>query len=377
MMDNTVVHEKRIHHCSSISLEGGGGLETYITSLINSQIYEVSKNLITSLKNMDQSQYKLLHFHDREMLMEWKEECPAVFTLHNHSSYCPSGTKYLTDRQKQCDRMMNPLGCTWGHLVDGCGSRRIPNIAQNLWSTYHPFTVLKKLSIPIIANSHYVKKQIIKNGISPHRVITLPCGVQQPKNYTEPLTKNIHQQQRILFVGRIVPDKGIEWLIKCLANTDQRIYLDIAGDGWAKSDMEKLVDQMGLSHRIKWHGWCQGEALAHLYHQCFAVVFPSLWPEPAGLVTLEAYAHYRPVIASAVGGIPEYVKDGKTGILVSHNHISQLSDAIAELATNYQKSRLMGEQGQILFQQEFTIEVHIQRLMAIYSQTITDFEFQN
>ncbi len=176
-----------------------------------------------------------------------------------------------------------------------------------------------------------------------------------------------------MFAGRIVPDKGVEWLIKALAQTNQRIHLDIAGDGWSKPSMEKLARQMGLSDRITWHGWCNGEKLESLYQQCFAVIFPSLWPEPAGLVTLEAYSHYRPIIASAVGGITEYVRDGETGILVPLHDIKKLASAINELGNNFSQSQLMGEQGQAWFQEEFTIDVHIQRLKDIYEKTITEF----
>lgn len=373
-MNYTLVEkEQMIHHCSAIDIRGGGGIETYVASLVYSQISGVSDRTINSLKNLDQSKFKLLHIHDPDMAVDLREECPAVLTLHNHCSYCPSGTKYLADRGKQCDRMMNPLGCTWGHLVDGCGSRRPQNILQNWRNANNSLDALKKLSIPVIANSDYVRSQIISSGFSPKRVVTLRCGVQSPQNFSEPLSREIHQNQRILFAGRIVAYKGIEWLIKALAKTDQRIHLDIAGDGWGKPSMEKLATQMGLSDRITWHGWCNGDKLAALYQQCLAVVFPSLWPEPAGLVTLEAYSRYRPIIASAVGGIPEHVQDGVTGILVPPNHVSQLAAAINELAANYSLSRLMGEKGQAWFQEEFTIDIHVKRLEKIYTKTIADF----
>ncbi|BAZ27753.1 group 1 glycosyl transferase [Cylindrospermum sp. NIES-4074] len=372
-MNYTLVDQKMIYHCSAADIRGGGGIETYVASLVDSQISGVSNRTINSLKNLEQNQFQLLHIHDPDMLVDLREECPAVFTLHNHSSYCPSGTKFLADRGRQCDRLMNPLGCAWGHIVDGCGSRRPQNILQNWGNASHPLEALKKLSIPVIANSDYVRSQIISSGLSPERVVTLRCGVKPPKNPSQPLSQEIHQNQRILFAGRIVAYKGIEWLIKALAKTDQHIHLDIAGDGWGKPSMEKLAQKMGLSDRITWHGWCNGDKLAALYQQCFAVVFPSLWPEPAGLVTLEAYAHQRPVIASAVGGIPEHVQDGATGILVPPNHISQLAAAINELATNYSLSHLMGTQGQAWFQAEFTIDVHVQRLEKIYAKTIADF----
>jgi len=373
-MNHAIVSQQKIYQCSATDIRGGGGIETYIASLVNSEILGVSNHHINSFQNLDQGQCKLLHLHDPEFLAELRGECPAIFTLHNHCSYCPSGTKYLANRQQKCDRNMHLLGCTWGHLVDGCGSRRPEKIWQNWQSSYDFLSNAKKINIPIIANSNYVRKQIINNGLSPHRVITLHCGVKQPKYPTTSLTKEIHQNQRILFVGRIVPDKGIEWLLKALVKTNPNIHLDIAGEGWIRSKMEQLAKKIGLNERITWHGWCNKDKLETLYQQCLAVVFPSLWPEPAGLVTLEAYAHYRPIIASSIGGIPEYVQNSKTGILIPPNHIQNLADAINELATNYHKSRLMGEEGQQWFQQEFSLDLHIHKLEKIYSQTIAEFK---
>jgi len=379
-MYHSVIAETKTYHCSSASIEGGGGIETYIASLLRHQMSErwispqsLETYRIASLQNLDQSQFPLLHVHDPDMLVDLRSQCPAVFTLHNHSSYCPSGTKYLAARQRHCDRTMHPLGCAWGHMVDGCGSRRLKNVWQNWWNAADPLATLRKLNIPIIANSEYTRQQIINHGILPQRVVTLHCGVQEPKEPVAPLNQTIHGLQRILFVGRIVPDKGIAWLLQALAKTDRQIHLDIAGDGWNRPEMENLATRLGVSDRITWHGWCQGTQLAALYQQCFAVIFPSVWPEPAGLVTLEAYAHYRPVIASASGGIPEYVQDGKTGILVQPHNVSQLAIAITELSTNYLKSRLMGELAQAWFQEEFTLDLHIQRLKNIYAKTIAEF----
>lgn len=372
-----LLDSEMIYHCFHGSIYGNGGIETYVKTLALSSLPGISDRIITSIENLDQKQLKLLHIHSPEILVEWRQECPAIFTLHNHSCYCPSGTKYLADRQQICDRVMQPLGCTWGHVVDGCGSRRPNKIVESWRNSASALENLKKLPIPIIANSDYVRKQIIHNGLPAHRVTTLRCGVKPPQSPTAPLSREIHQNQRILFAGRIVPDKGVEWLIKALGQTDSRIHLDIAGDGWDKPAMERLAQKMGLSDRITWHGWCNSQQLETLYHQSFAVIFPSLWPEPAGLVTLEAYARYRPVIASAVGGIPEHIQDGKTGILVSLNNVSQLAAAIAQLATNYSQARFMGESGQAWYQQEFTIDVHVQRLAEIYAKTIAEFPARN
>lgn len=371
-----MTNEKLIHLYTCLDISTGGGRETYVSTLVSYGIPGVSKDVIKSLEGIDQSQLKLLHVQEEKALIDITGECPSIFTAHNHDSYCPSGTKYFSTSQQFCTRSISVLGCTWGHLIDGCGSRRPKNIVHNISSSYRVLEKLKKLRIPVIANSDYVREQLIKNGLPAEQTVTLRYGIPTPKSVTEPLTLEIHQNQRILFAGRIVPDKGLEWLIKALAQTDVSIHLDIAGEGWDRPRMEKLVNQLGLNNRVTWHGWCNSERIDLLYQRCFAIIFPSVWPEPAGLITLESYARYRPVIASKVGGIPEHLLDRETGILVPVNDIKQLAAAITYLSTNYQKSRLLGQQGHAWFLKDFTMDVHINKLQQLYEKTINSFHGQ-
>ncbi|WYL97100.1 MAG: glycosyltransferase family 4 protein [Gloeotrichia echinulata IR180] len=370
----STIQKNIISHCSSFNVGVGGGVETYLASLLGQRLPNVSDDPIKSLENIDQSQFKLLHFHSQDLLLQLTGKCPAVFTVHNHSPYCASGTKYLGNQQVTCNRNFSYLGCTWGKIIDGCGSRRPQRIINEFRSTHQTIELLKKIKLTIIANSDYVREQLIKHGAPPQQTVTLRYGIVVPQIATAPLTLEIHQKQRILFVGRIVPDKGLEWLLKTLVHTNPQIKLDIAGDGWDKPRLENLASKLGVTDRIVWHGWCNTDKLNKLYEQCFALVFPSVWPEPAGLVTLEAYARYRPVIASQVGGIPEHLQDGETGILVPANDIDKLAFAITDLSTNYDKSRQMGEQGHDLLMQEFTIDVHVKKLQKIYETTIEQFD---
>jgi glycosyltransferase involved in cell wall biosynthesis len=364
---------KKIHHCSAVDIAGGGGIETYLSSLIKLQPLDMSNRILTSIKDLDQSQFKLLHLHGSELLGELRGECPVLYTLHNHNPYCPSGSKYLATSGVSCDRQMSYIGCTWGHIIEGCGSRRPQSIVKNLQRSHWELETLKKLKIPVIANSDYVRGQLIQHNLSPEQTITLRCGVAMPKTAAKPLTLEIHQNQRILFAGRITPNKGLEWLLKALSFAKHHIQLDIAGEGWDRPRMEKLAQQLGLSNQITWHGWCSSKKLDLLYQQCFAVIFPSLWHEPAGLVTIEAYARYRTVVASAVGGISEHLQDGKTGILVPANDTIRLATAINKLSEDYQESRRFGEQGNAWFLEEFTMSLHIQRLQKIYAKYIAQF----
>lgn len=375
-MSQKIFDKDLIYQCSNFEVGGGGGVETYLASLFEHRPPDISDRVIKSLKNVDQSQFKLLHIHSPDLLLQLTGECPTIFSVHNHSFYCPSGTKYLAGQRTVCDRNFSYLGCTWGKLIDKCGSRRPLRTVRELQNTQNFLDVLKKVKITFIANSEYVQEELIKNGVPPEQTVTLHCGISIPKTATAPLSLEVHQNHRILFVGRIVSDKGLEWLLKTLIHTDPRIKLDIAGEGWERPQLEKLANTLKLSNRITWHGWCDPDKINKLYQQCFAVIFPSVWPEPAGLVTLEAYANYRPVIGSAVGGIPEHLRDGETGILVPGNNIKKLADAIHELYTDYQKSRHMGEQGHALLMKKFTIDAHVNNLQRIYAKTIAEFDLK-
>ncbi|WP_392532478.1 glycosyltransferase family 4 protein [Nostoc sp. C117] len=374
-LHSQLVEKNLIYQCSNFEVGEGGGVETYLGSLFDHRPPNVSDRVIKSLKGVDQSQFRLLHIHSPDLLLQLTGECPTVFSVHNHGLYCPSGTKYLAGQRTICDRNFSYLGCTWGKLVDKCGTRRPLKTVKELQTTQQFLNVLKKRKVTFIANSEYVRQQLIKNGISSEKTVTVHCGISLPQTPTAPLSLEVHQNQRILFVGRIVSDKGLEWLIKTLIHTDPQIKLDIAGEGWERPRLEKLANTLKLNNRITWHGWCDRHQINQLYQQCFAVIFPSVWPEPAGLVTLEAYARYRPVIGSAVGGIPEHLRDGETGILVPGNDIQKMADAINDLSKDYQKSRHMGEQGHALLMKEFTMDTHVKNLQKIYAETIAEFDY--
>jgi glycosyltransferase involved in cell wall biosynthesis len=260
-------HKKQIHHCNSGYPHTGGGITTYIQSLLIGQGKNVSNHVLTSLTDIDQSHCKLLHVHCSFLLEELTGECPIVYTLHNHSPYCPSGRKYFSSWEKNCNRNMSYLGCISSHIIDGCGSRRPTRIVQNIRSSFKEFHTLRRLKILVAANSNYVREQLISNGFPPKQVVTIRLGMQMPQKSSGILTQSIHRQQRILFVGRITPEKGLDWLLQALKLSNRKICLDIAGDGWARLDMEKLAEKLGISDRITWHGWCNSNKLDALYQR--------------------------------------------------------------------------------------------------------------
>lgn len=173
-----------------------------------------------------------------------------------------------------------------------------------------------------------------------------------------------------VYCGRLQPNKGAQWLIRAFSQTAGPSKLIIAGSGTMEQELKHLASRVGIAGRIEFTGWLTESDLQNVIRESTAVVVPSLWPEPFGLVALEASAAAKPVIASSAGGLTEIVKHGKTGLLVNPGDDAGLSAAIDHLAANPGVARRMGVEGKRWVEAEFSLHKHLNRLHEIYLETI-------
>lgn len=139
---------------------------------------------------------------------------------------------------------------------------------------------------------------------------------------------------RFLCLGRLIEDKGMDLAIEAmavLARQGVMTELVIVGNGPQRSALEALVAARGLSDRVSFRGWLLPEEVPAGINDAMAVLVPSRWQEPFGLVALQAAQMGRPVIAANVGGLPEIVVDGETGIVIPPDDPQALADAMAGL----------------------------------------------
>ncbi len=139
----------------------------------------------------------------------------------------------------------------------------------------------------------------------------------------------------LLAIGRHVNNKGFDVLLRAFAESglaDTR-ELVLAGDGPARSELAALAAELGLDDSVSLVGRTDRRRTAELFRGCDIFVLPSRH-EPMGIVNLEAMASGRPVIASRVGGVPEIVLDGVTGILVTADDVGALAGALRHLAND-------------------------------------------
>lgn len=309
----------------------------------------------------------VLHLHRRVNHLP-EHRVPTVRTMHGNHGSCPSGSRFLKRSGTPCNRDYSAFGCLWGHLVDHCGSRRPGNVVDN----FRRIETEQELAaeIPTVTVSRFVKERMIRSGCPPDHMEVIHSPA--PDLNRSPVPVQQTDPPRMLFAGRIEPKKGVEWLLQALATSEVPVCLDVAGTGddAYMQEVKARVKDLALTDRITFHGWVGEADVYRLIEKARAVIVPSLWHEPAGLVTLEAAAVGRPVIASQVGGISEYARDS-FALHASPGDVGELSECIARLASNPEEAASMGQRARTIAQDRFSMEDFLSSMMDLYRSTVT------
>lgn len=211
---------------------------------------------------------------------------------------------------------------------------------------------LAKLSDHIIVCSESMKKEVMRFfNIKESRISVIPNGMEVKKFdfAVNDATRRIFSDSSklILFVGRLVHQKGVNVLIGAMPKVLKKVpdvTLLIVGDGPMRQQLEKDAAFLGVSENVKFAGYLDDLTVRALYKLADVVVVPSLY-EPFGIVALEAMAAKTPVIVSAVGGLSEIV-GGEEGVKVPPDNSEALADAIVSVLTDAdEKNRARVEAG--------------------------------
>lgn len=310
-----------------------------------------------------QHRIDILHAHT---LIEsaHRSPVPIVRTAHNYEPICPSGGKFLARQRCACERRYSPVGCGAAHILDRCGSARPQNIVNDIRRTIAERRATS--AIHVIAVSEYLRQEMIEGGYSPERVHAL----HPPASATGPATDTPEGPVRFLFLGRLTSQKGVDWLLRAAEEAVEQFTIDIAGKGNARAELEALTAKLDISNRVRFHGWVDAAGVKRLLDECRALVFPSLWPEPAGLVAFDAMARARAVIASRIGGIPELV-NANTAMFVNPGDVSGLAWSLDRLATDVSLARKLGSAGYERVAL-FSIDEHLKVLHEIYQLAMSE-----
>ena len=150
---------------------------------------------------------------------------------------------------------------------------------------------------------------------------------------------------RVLFVGRLNAQKNPILLMRALAELPEELHLDIVGDGPDASALHALSAQLGIAHRIAWHGQQPRDSMPAFYAQASCTLVPSR-EEGFGMVAAESLLCETPVIATRSGGLPDIVRDGENGTLLNtFEDVATWSAAIRDIIGDPARRAELGATG--------------------------------
>lgn len=234
---------------------------------------------------------------------------------------------------------------------------------EQLW-LYHSLTLkliryIWKEARAVVANSCGLKKLALQAGGNPG-ITVIPNGVDSGFFRGEHQNAGVKPDSasetpfRILTVGRLTPQKGIDVLleafhrIKSCAGKPVQVW--IAGDGPLRNTLERLAERLGIGGDVFFFGWQDQENLKNFYSSADLFVLPSI-DEGMPNVVLEAMAMGLPVVATDVAGTREIVEDGVNGCIVPPKNPQMLADALLMLVRDDSLSRKMSQASQKIARQ--------------------------
>lgn len=229
------------------------------------------------------------------------------------------------------------------------------------------------LAHALVANSNAVRNLLVDADVPSDKVHVIPNGVRLPERCSDPVNARVRlglppRAFVIASLARLVPEKGIADLIEAVARIvadGDEVLVVVGGDGPARPALEALArDRLGT--RAVFLGTIAGDT-ADLYASADVFVLPS-YEEGFGLVYVEAAAHGVPSIGTRVGGIPEAVTDGETGILVPPGDIAALENAIRLLRDNPSLRYTLGEAAHARANAEFSETTMADRYARLFEE---------
>jgi glycosyltransferase involved in cell wall biosynthesis len=278
-------------------------------------------------------------------------DTPLVITYHADALYTDIAGKA-------------PSFGSWLNRIYGMSCQRAANIARRLIAT----------SPIYLESSRFLQRYRHKVSVVPPCVD--PFFLASPEDATKAKQRLGYaaDDMLVLFVGRLVPYKGLQTLLTAFRDVTKRIpaaQLAIVGSGPEGPALERLSDQLELADAVRFLGKLPRPCLREAYAACDVFVLPSRSRSEAfGIVLLEAMANGKPVVASRVGGVPYVVRDGETGMLVQPSNPTSLAAAISRLLSNAELRHRMGQVGRARVLTNFTRKQVTMQLLNIYQELL-------
>jgi glycosyltransferase involved in cell wall biosynthesis len=281
---------------------------------------------------------------------------PIVQTLHDYKLLCPN-TSFISQ----------------GKVCEQCKGHRYYNVVRNRCKRdslsasmlagvemyLHKFWQIYESNVDLfITPSRFLKEKVAEHGVK-NQVVHLP-------NFVDPgeFPPVFEADDYFVFCGRLVALKGVRTLLRAMQSI-KRSHLYIAGNGELENELHAEAAQQGIAN-ITFLGHLGKEQLVPLVQRAAFTIAPSEWYENYPMTVLESLACGTPVVGARIGGIPELVIDGQTGVLYESGNVDQLVKQINFMLDNRALALEMGRKGRTLVETMNAPEQHYQQTLQIY-----------
>jgi glycosyltransferase involved in cell wall biosynthesis len=302
----------------------------------------------------------ITHVHqvdDPSLIDALRTRAPIVMSAHGYPA-CTSGVYYFRPGH-ECKRGHGP-GCGPNLIARGCAHRRNPTPLPAQYATAtRDLRALRSADL-VISYSTSVDRHLAANELHERMIVPYFPTMHATAAHGHA------DRRRVVFAGRITRTKGAHVLLRAARSVDAEFVF--CGDGAHLSSMRRLARRLRLAQRVRFTGWLSADDLARELAEASIVALPSVWPEPFGLVGIEGFAAGRPAVATATGGIADWLQDGVSGLLVPAGDPRALARALGELLGDPLRQDRMGAAGRAHMLANFSPERHMHELLRGYAR---------
>jgi len=307
-----------------------------------------------------------IHAHLTPSIIDviYKKNIPIIWTLHDYKLLC-SDSHFLSNG-KICEKCKgkNFYNCFFHKCKKSSLSASFVATAE---AYFHQLLKLHKKVDYLIAPSKFLKSKFIEFGWDKNKVEFI-------RNFLPnfPQDNNYKEKNYILYFGGLSPWKGILTLIEAVKEL-KKVELLIVGAGTERNIIEKNLKEDNITN-IHLLGYKSGNELKKIIDESKFIIVPSEWYENCPYSIMEAMAIGKPVIGAEIGGIPELIYGGKTGLLFESGNVANLKNKIEYLHKKPEKIKEFRVEARKKAETEFSSEAFYKKIMNIYKKAIKERE---
>jgi glycosyltransferase involved in cell wall biosynthesis len=262
-------------------------------------------------------------------------------------------------------------------------SNGFPNLVVSTWGTDvlgNPYTsvswrgslakrILLKQAREITATTQFLAEATSRLAPVGRKIHVIPFGIDC-NMFCRKGNRSNDRAVHIGFIKHLAPKYGPDYLLKALAviiKDFPDVNLTMAGQGSMDNYLKQLAADLGIEKHVRFPGHIEYEKIPEMLSGMDIFAMPSI-SETFGVAAVEAQAMEVPVVASNIGGVPEAVIDGETGILVEPGNVKELANAIMRLIRNPEERMRMGKAGRKFVLQNYNIEDNFALLEKLYNK---------